>query len=79
MNEPRIIYLTTEDSKRLATWLELFDIPPEGVNRGRFGMMQLGTSWISTSELEALSDAFPPFDAVGIVRGSVGISEASMT
>lgn len=72
----RILYLTNQDSKRLAEWLSQFDEIPPGCNRGRFGMMQLGTSWISTKEIKALSDAFPPYDATGIIRGSVVLTSS---
>lgn len=76
MPEPRVIHLTERDSERLKKWLELFDIPPEGINRGRYFPMQLGTRWISTKELEVLNDSFPPYGmATDVIRGGVEVHQ----
>ncbi len=76
MTTPRIFNLNTDDAQRLSKWLDLFDVPPAGINRGRYFSMQYGTSWITADELLILSDAFPPYDAVGVIRGTVAIREA---
>ena len=79
MPEPRIIHLTEQDSERLKKWLALFEVPPEGINRGRYFSMQFGTRWISIKELEVLNDAFPPYGmATDVIRGGVEISEAAV-
>ena len=79
MSTPRIIHLTGPDSERLQKWLTLFDVPPAGINRGRYFSMRAGTRWISIKELEVLNDAFPPYGmATDVIRGGVEISEAAV-
>ena len=76
---PRIIHLTEHDSERLKKWLDLFEVPPDGINRGRFFGMQEGTRWISTKELVILNNEFPPYGmATEIIRGGMEIRELPM-
>ena len=79
MPETRVIHLTEQDSDRLKNWLDLFEVPPPGINRGRFFSMQIGTRWISTAELQVLNDTFPPYGfATDVIRGGVAVSEVLM-
>ena len=74
MNEPRILYLTESDSRRLAAWLALFEIAPEGINPRRYERMRKGTRWLDFDELAILTDSFPPYDGAGVIRGAVTLS-----
>lgn len=72
----RVLFLTVPERARLACWLHQYEIPPPGLNRGRWYQLREGmTDYIAFKELAALMDEVPPLGiAMDVIRGNIRVT-----